>query len=328
MRVMRGEGLGRSRPAGVLPGTPGRRPPSRLDRLWRDRWLLILGLPGVTAIVLFHYVPLLGNVIAFLDYQPYLGFLDSPWVGLDNFAVIATGDPEFLNALANTLIITTLQVAFVFPAPICLALIINSLLSEPVKRAVQSVLYLPHFMSWVIVVAIFQQVLGGGGLIDNWLRSGGYPTFNVIGNPALFKELITAQVIWKDTGWGTILFLAALSHIDVQLYEAAGVDGASRWRQLWHVTLPGIRPVIILILILHLGHVLNVGFEQIVLQQGAVGVQASEVLDTYVYNNGILGGNWGTSTAVGLVKGVLGVVLVLSANKVAHMFGERGVYQG
>ena len=297
------------------------------NRAKRDRWLLLFGAPGLLVILTFHYIPLLGNVIAFKNYQPYLGIRESAWSGFSNFAVIFNGDPAFLNALTNTLIITVLQVVFVFPVPICLALLLNSLLSERLKRLVQSVLYLPHFMSWVIVVAIFQQMLGNAGLVSNFLLQHGQSAIHLIGNSDVFKELIIAQVIWKDCGWGTILFLAALSQIDIQLYEASGVDGASRWRQLWHVTLPGIRPVIVLLLILRLGDILTVGFEQIVLQQQAVGTQVSEVLDTYVYNNGVLAGNWGAAAAVGLVKGVLGVVLVLGANKVAHMFGEKGIYQ-
>ncbi|PZG01805.1 polysaccharide ABC transporter ATP-binding protein [Micromonospora deserti] len=288
--------------------------------------LLILALPGIAILALFEYTPLLGNVIAFKDYQPYLGIADSPWVGLRNFLVIFSGDPQFLNALRNTLIITVLQVVFVFPAPIALALLLNSLLSERIKRIVQSILYLPHFLSWVIVVAIFQQVLGGSGLINSWLRANGHSTFDIIGSADWFRELLTAQVMWKETGWATIIFLAALSQIDIALYEAASVDGASRWRQLWHVTLPGLRSVIVLLFILRLGDVLTVGFEQIILQQGAVGLRASEVLDTYVYNNGIINGQWGVSAAVGLVKGLVGVALVLAANKVAHLFGERGVY--
>jgi putative aldouronate transport system permease protein len=304
-----------------------RRKPSWFARARRDRWMLLLGAPGLLVILIFHYVPLLGNVIAFKDYQPFLGIRDSPWSGLSNFSIIFNGDPAFINALENTLIITALQVIFVFPVPIGIALLLNSLLSERLKRLVQSVLYLPHFMSWVIVVAIFQQMLGNAGLISNWLVRHGHSGLHIMGNAGIFKELLTTQVIWKDSGWGTILFLAALSQIDTQLYEASGVDGASRWRQLWHVTLPGIRPVIVLVLILRLGDILTVGFEQIVLQQPAVGLQTSEVLDTYVYNNGVLAGNWGSSAAVGLVKGVLGVLLVLGANKLAHIFGERGIYQ-
>jgi putative aldouronate transport system permease protein len=278
-------------------------------------------------LLLVHYVPILGNVIAFKDYQPYLGIAGSPWVGLDNFAVLFNGDAEFLNALKNTLIVLVLQVVFVFPAPIALALLLNSLLSERWKRLVQSILYLPHFLSWVIVVALFQSMLGGSGLLNNYLRANGHQALGLIGNAELFKVLLTSQVIWKDTGWAAILFLAALSQIDASLYEAAGVDGASRLRQLWHITLPGLKSIIVLLFILRLGDALTVGFEQIVLQQGPVGTGASEVLDTYVYNNGVLGGNWGVSAAVGLVKGVVGVALVLGANKVAHLFGEEGVYQ-
>ena len=296
-------------------------------RLLRDRVLLLFALPGVALIVAFHYVPLLGNVIAFKDYQPFLGIGGSDWSGWENFSVIFNGDPAFLRALKNTLILTCLQSIFVFPAPILLALLLNSLFSERIKRIAQSILYLPHFMSWVIVVALFQQMLGGSGLLNNYLRSHDLSTIDIIGNSELFHVLLTSQIIWKDTGWATILFLAALSQIDSQLYEAASVDGASRMKQLWHVTLPGLRGIIILLFILRLGDSLTVGFEQIILQQQAVGRDVSEVLDTYVYNNGVLGGAWGVAAAVGLVKGIVGVVLVLTANKVAHIFGEQGVYQ-
>ncbi|MFF0264859.1 ABC transporter permease [Kribbella sp. NPDC004536] len=307
-----------------------KRPQQRLSlrrRLLRDRVLLLFALPGTALIIAFHYVPLLGNLIAFKDYQPFLGIGGSDWSGWENFSVIFNGDPAFLRALKNTLILTSLQSVFVFPAPILLALLLNSLFSERIKRIAQSILYLPHFMSWVIVVALFQQMLGGSGLLNNYLRSHDLSTINIIGNSELFHVLLTSQIIWKDTGWATILFLAALSQIDAQLYEAASVDGATRMRQLWHVTLPGLRGIIILLFILRLGDSLTVGFEQIILQQQAVGRDVSEVLDTYVYNNGVLGGAWGVAAAVGLVKGIVGVVLVLTANKVAHIFGEQGVYQ-
>ncbi|HEV2783169.1 MAG TPA: ABC transporter permease subunit [Actinophytocola sp.] len=297
------------------------------QRLGRDKILLLVAMPGIASLLLFHYVPLLGNVIAFKDYQPFIGILDSPWVGLANFAIIVNGDPAFLNALVNTLIITILQVVVVFPVPIGLALLINSLLSERLKRFVQSVLYLPYFLSWVIVVAIFQFMLGDAGLMNNMLRDYDLGTVSVIGNPDAFFALITGQVLWKEAGWATIIFLAALARIDPTLYEASAVDGAGRWRQLWHVTLPGLRSLIILLLILRLGDALSVGFEQIVLQQQAVGKDASEVLDTYVYNNGVVDGEWGPSAAVGLVKGLVGLLLVLGANRLAHRFGEQGVYQ-
>ncbi|WP_234359332.1 MULTISPECIES: sugar ABC transporter permease [unclassified Plantactinospora] len=297
------------------------------ERIRRDRILLLAALPGVALLLTFHYLPWLGNVIAFKDYQPYVGILDSPWTGLANFRIIVNGDPAFLNALTNTLIITLLQVLVVFPAPIALALLLDSLMSERLKRTVQSVLYLPHFLSWVIVVAIFMQLLGDGGLLNNFLRDHDLGTVSIVSNPDAFFALVTGQVLWKDAGWATILFLAALSRIDGTLYEASAVDGATRWRQLWHITLPGLRGLIVLLLILRLGDALTVGFEQIVLQQAAVGADASEVLDTYVYNNGILAGDWGVSAAVGLVKGLVGLLLVLGANRLAHRFGEQGVYQ-
>lgn len=296
-------------------------------RLYRDRMLLLFAAPGLLLLLTFHYVPLLGNVIAFQDYLPFLGIGGSEWVGWQNFRVFVSGDPALLNALRNTLVLTLIQSVFVFPAPILLALSLNALLSERVKRLVQSILYLPHFLSWVIVVSLFQQILGGSGAINQLLRSLGGDPLNIVGNSDLFFVLITSQVIWKDTGWATILFLAVLSTIDSELYEASAVDGASRTRQLWHVTLPGMKGIIILLLILKLGDSLNVGFEQIILQQPAVGLQASEVLDTYVYNNGIVNGDWGVSAAVGLAKGAISVALVLGANKLAHVFGEAGVYQ-
>lgn len=289
--------------------------------------LALMALPGVVLLLAFQYVPLLGNVIAFKDYLPFIGIADSPWVGLENFRVITDGDPRFLNALKNTLIITLIQVVVVFPIPIALALALNSVISERLKHVVQSVLYLPHFLSWVIVVAVFQQFLGGAGMINNFLRAHDLQTLSIIGNPDAFIPLITSQVIWKDSGWATILFTAVLSQVSVQLYEAAVVDGAGRWRQMLHVTLPAMRPIIILLLILKLGDSLSVGFEQIFLQQQAVGLDASEVLDTYVYNNGIIDQNWSVAAAVGLVKGVVGVVLVWGANKLAHAFGEDGLYR-
>ncbi|MGH3417010.1 MAG: ABC transporter permease, partial [Actinocrinis sp.] len=301
------------RPRAEPPSTaaPRSTPKPRAARFNRDRFLLLATVPGVLALLLFHYLPWLGNVIAFKDYQPYIGIWNSPWSGLSNFSVIFNGDPAFINALTNTLVITLLQVLIVFPAPIALALLLDSLVSDRLRQVVQSVLYLPHFLSWVIVVAIFQQMLGNAGMLDDFLRLHGLTTVNIVGNPGLFKELITAQVLWKDTGWATILFLAALSRIDGTLYEAAAVDGAGRPRQIWHVTLPGLRGIITLLLILRLGDALSVGFEQILLQQSAVGQNASEVLDTYVYNNGVVAGAWGVSAAVGLVKGLVGLVLVL-----------------
>jgi putative aldouronate transport system permease protein len=281
-------------------------------------------LPGLVYFIIFRYVPLLGNVIAFQDYSPFLGF-DSPWVGLDNFAKLFS-DPDVGTAIWNTLEISLLQLIFFFPAPIALALLLNGMINESAKRFMQSVLYLPHFISWVIIIALWQQLLGGAGLLNQFLRENGQLTLNIMSNPAIFKPLVVLELIWKETGWGTIIILAALTRIEVSLYEAASIDGANARDRLWHITLPGIRGVIVLLLILRLATTLNTGFEQMFLQRNAVGAQAAEVLDTFTYFRGIQGGDWGFSAAVGLVKGVVAAVLVFAANRVAKAFGEEGAF--
>ena len=313
-------------PAGprTEPAPPPRRTAFR-SRVRRDYPLALMVLPAVILLLLFVYVPLVGNVIAFMEYQPYIPITQSPWVGLRNFTILFE-DPAFWSAVANTLEITAIQLVLFFPVPIALALLIHSLAWPWMRATLQSVLYLPHFLSWVIVVGFFQQSLGAGGVLNTWLRQLDLETVNIMANPDTFVLLISSQVVWKDAGWGAIIFLAALSAIDDSLYEAAAIDGAGVWGRFWHVTLPGIRPIIVLLLILRLGDALNVGFEQILLQRNAVGPGAGEVIDTYVYFHGVLDANWSTGIAAGLMKGLVGLVLILAANKVAHMLGEQGVY--
>ncbi len=303
------------------------RPAASQSRFWRqlqrDKAMLLLAAPGVLYLLIFVYVPQLGNIIAFQNYVPYLGF-GSAFVGLDNFRSLFA-DPTFWSSVRNTVVIAAMQLILYFPVPIMLALLLNSLISLPVRRVIQSIVYLPHFISWVIIVALFQQVLGGTGVLDHFMRAIGQQPINLLASPPLFTWMMTAEVIWKETGWGTIIYLAALLSIDVALYEAAAVDGAGAWRRLWHVTLPGIISVTILLLILRLGAILTVGFEQILLQQNAVGEEAGEVLDTFVYFHGIAAGQWAPAAAAGLIKGVVGLAIVLGANKVAHAFGQQGV---
>ncbi|WP_372344203.1 ABC transporter permease [Streptomyces sp. KL116D] len=289
--------------------------------------MLLLCLPGFLYFVVFHYVPLLGYMVAFQDYQPYLGYLHSAWNGFTNFSN-AFADPDFWSATGNTLTIALVQLVLFFPVPIGLALLLNSIVSDKVRRFVQSVVYLPHFIGWVIIVSIFQQILGGAGVVPDLLESLGLPRYDMMTDPDAFPLLLALQVMWKDAGWGTIIVLAALLSIDRGLYEAAAMDGAARWRRFWHVTLPGLSPVLVLLLILNLGNILTVGFEQILLQRDAVGPGSGEVLDTYVYFHGIRDNQWGTAAAVGLVKAVIGTVLVIGANKFAHRLGHEGVYRG
>jgi putative aldouronate transport system permease protein len=294
-------------------------------RVRRERWMYAFVLPGFVFFVVFRYLPLLGNIIAFEDYSPYLGFFNSPWVGFDNFVALFTS-PAVGNALINTLIINGLQIIAYFPATIGLALLLNSLVNVTVKRTVQSIVYLPYFIGWVVLVSVWASVLGGDGLVNHVLSSYGLPTLNLMRNPAAFKPMMMLEYIWKNVGWGTIIFLAAMTKIEAHLYEAAVVDGAGPWQRMWHITLPGIRGIAVLLLILNLGNILTTGFEQILLQEPAVGAQAGGVLDTFVYFQGILGGNWGLSAAVGLCKGIVGTMLVILANKAAHLLGEQGVF--
>ncbi|MFC8880271.1 ABC transporter permease [Streptomyces ardesiacus] len=301
-------------------------------RFRRDRVLLLMTLPAVLLLLVFNYVPILGNVVAFQEYDPYLSdngvvsILHSPWVGLENFQRIFA-DSAFWNAVQNTLVLFVLQLLLYFPVPILLALLINSVVRPRVRAVAQAVLYLPHFFSWVLVVAVFQQLLGGAGLLSQLLRQHGYDGLDIMTDPETFKFLITAQSVWKDAGWGIIVFLAALASVSPDLYEAAAMDGANRWRRMWHVTLPALRPVVALLLVLRVGDALTVGFEQILLQRGAVGPGAAEVLDTFVWWNGVRNQDFGYAAAAGLVKGVISLGLVLAANKVAHLMGEQGVYK-
>jgi putative aldouronate transport system permease protein len=294
-------------------------------RLWRDRWMYALMLPGLLYFLVFHYVPMLGNVVAFQDYSPFLGFRGSPWVGLDNFRALFT-DPDVGIALRNTLVINAILLAVAFPASISLAILVHGLLHEPTKRLLQSLLYLPHFLSWVIVISLWQQIFGGAGFVNQVLREQGWGTLDIMTDPGFFKILVALQYVWKEAGWESIIVLAALTKIDPTLYEAAALDGAGRWQRLWTVTLPGIRGIVFLLLILWLGTFLTTGFEQFFLQHNAVGADAALVLDTFTYFRGVRAGDWGLAAAVGLVKGVFGAAVIFAANGLAKRFGEEGVF--
>jgi putative aldouronate transport system permease protein len=283
-------------------------------------------LPALAVILVFSYLPMFGVATAFKYYSIYKGFWDSPWIGFTNFEQLLN-DPTFWQAFTNTLVISAVQLIFFFPVPIALALLLDSIMSSRVRSVVQSIVYLPHFFSWVLVITIFQQMLGGAGVINQILRDHDLQTWDIMTNPGAFKYLLTAQVIWKEAGWGIIIFLAALAAIDRSLYEAASVDGAGRWRRLWHITLPGLRGIIVLLLVLRLGNALTVGFEQMLIQRQAVGRDAAEVLDTFAYWRGVVNNDFGFGAAVGLFKGIVSLGLILAANKVAHIFGEDGLYR-
>lgn len=299
---------------------------SKLKRLWKERYLFLLLLPGLLFFVIYRYVPMAGNIIAFQDYSAFQGFLHSEWVGLKHFKTIFE-DSEVVRVLWNTLYLSFLQIVFAFPVSIILALMLNEVRSSVYKRFIQSIVYLPHFLSWVVVIGIVTILLKSEGIINKILGSVfGMDAIPFLQDPHWFMPLIVLEVIWKESGWGTIIFLAALSGISPSLYEAAAVDGANRWQQTWNITLPALKSTIIILLILRLGGVLDVGFEQIYLMLTPFTMEVGNVLDTFVYLKGIQNADFSFATAVGLFKSIVGLILIVVANRLAKKFGEDGVY--
>ena len=313
--------------AGPVTSLPLKRTKGRyyLRRLLRDRHLYALALPGLVFLILFKYVPLMGLVIAFMNYSPFLGIMDSEWVGLEHFQRFFS-NADFFMLFRNTLAINLLNLLFFFPLPIMFSLLLNEVRSEWFKRIVQSIVYLPHFLSWVIIAGICFLLLGSEGVVNKLITAAGMKPMNFLTNPDFFWGLLTAQSIWKEAGWGTVIFLAAIAGVDRQLYEAAIMDGASRTRQAWHITLPAIRNIIVVLLILRVGHMMDVGFEQVYLMSNGAVSKVSDVIDTYVYRLGLQQAQFSFTAAVGMFKSVIGLILVILANRLSKRFGEEGIY--
>ncbi|NIK75261.1 putative aldouronate transport system permease protein [Paenibacillus castaneae] len=299
---------------------------SVLRRLKRDKWLYILLLPGLLYFLIFKYVPMWGVLLAFKNFQPYTGFWNSEWVGVEHFRLFFS-NPEFFMLLRNTLLLSLYNLVFFFPAPIVLAILLNEVRLAIFKRSVQTLIYVPHFISMVIVASMTYVFLtSSGGPVNELLYAYTGRKIEFLASPDWFRPIIILQTIWKECGWGTIIFLAALSAVDVEQYEAAIMDGANRWKQIWHITLPSILSTIIILLILRMGNVLENGFEQIYLMLNPLNREVAEVFDTYVYMMGITQGAFSYSTAVGLFKSIIGVILVLGSNYLAKRFGQSGLY--
>lgn len=302
------------------------RRPSVLGRLRKDKWMYLLLAPGLLYFIIFKYVPMWGVLLAFKNYQPFTGFWKSEWVGFEHFRIFFD-NPEFWMLLRNTLVLSFYNLLFFFPAPIILALLLNEIRVALYKRTIQTLIYVPHFISMVIVASLTYVFLTTeGGIVNELLFKYTGAKINFLTSPEWFRPMIIIQTIWKECGWGTIIFLAALAGVDVEQYEAAIMDGANRWKQTWHITLPSIRSTIVILLILRMGHVLDNGFEQIYLLLNPLNREVAEVFDTYVYMVGITQGAFSYSTAVGLFKSVIGVTLVLGTNWLAKKFGESGLY--
>jgi putative aldouronate transport system permease protein len=305
---------------GPGPASPARRRAAR--RTWRralrrDWQLYSLAVLPLLFFLVFRYLPMLGNVIAFRRFRPGGSVFGEQWVGLRYVRMFLT-DPTFWDVFTNTLVLGALTLLFCFPLPIVLALLLNELRSRRIKRFVQSVSYLPHFLSIVIVAAMVMQLVSVDGTVNQLVGAFGGDPVPFLQRAGWFRTIYVSSEIWQTVGWGTILYLAALTTVDDDLYEAARIDGANRWRQTWHVTLPGIRPTMVTLLILNIGTFMAVGFEKILLLYNPLTYPTADVISTYLFRVGIVSNNFSYAAAIGLFESVIGLTLVLSANAISR----------
>ncbi|HPJ03389.1 MAG TPA: ABC transporter permease subunit [Candidatus Limiplasma sp.] len=292
----------------------------------REKWLYFMMVPGLLYYLIFKYGPMFGLVMAFQDFMPYLGFLHSKFVGIKYF-IRFFSSPSFGTLFRNTLILGIMNIVFFFPIPIIFALMMNEIVNKRYKRVVQTFIYIPHFISWVVVYAITYILLNvDDGVINSILQLLGLDKISFLTNKDTFRPVVMMQIIWKESGWGTIIFLAALTNIDPQLYQAASVDGANRFQQFRYVTLPSLTGVIVTMLILRMGSFLDTGYEQLLLMVNSLNRSVGEVFDTYVYFVGIEQGQFSYTAAVGMFKSVISLALVVCANYLAKRAGEEGIY--
>ncbi len=291
----------------------------------RDRLLYLMLLPGLIYFIVYRYVPMGGLVIAFQRYFPLRGFAGSEWVGLANFERIFRS-PEIVRVFRNTLTLSLAKIVFGFPVPIVLAIIINEIRIGSVKKTVQTLTYLPHFLSWAVFGEIILVFLSGNGAINHIISALGGEKIYFLIEPILFQPIAVISAILKNSGWGTIVYLAAISSIDPQLYEAAKMDGASRLQRIRHITLPSIKSVIVILLIIRIGYIMDAGFHQVLVLYNDAVLETADIFGTYTYRVGLSQGEYSLATAVGLFQGVVGFALVWMANRFAKRIGEEGIW--
>ncbi|MGN7385051.1 MULTISPECIES: ABC transporter permease [unclassified Paenibacillus] len=310
-------------------------PASNKKKTWRTRfvrtikeykWMYLMLIPGMLYYLCFKYLPMFGLIIAFKDYNIMKGVFDSPWVGFKHFEEIFQS-ADFYLLLRNTLVISVFKIILGMVPDIMLALILNEIGSRWFKRTIQTISYMPHFLSWVIIYGLALAFLApADGLINEFLKFLGKEPVDFLTSKSWFRPILYITEIWKEVGFGAIIYLASLSSIDPSLYEAAVVDGAGRWRKIWHVTLPGIRSVIVLLLIIRLGGILDAGFGQIYIFLNARVYEVGDIIDTWVFRRGLEEMQFSFAAAVGFFKSFVGLILVLSANKIAKKFGDSGIW--
>ena len=298
-------------------------------QIWRNRQTYILLLPGLVWYAIFCYVPMGGLQLAFKKFNAGIGILKSPWIGLTNYQFVIQ-DTAFFRALANTFIISGSKLLFVFPVAIVLALLINELRTGRYKQTLQTIFTFPHFLSWVIVASVMLGLLGSDGAINNIIYAITGDTADKIpflGNPRIFRPILYITDAWKSAGWSSIIYLATIASIDVEQYEAAIIDGATRFQRMWHITLPGIKTTIIVLFILACGSMMDAGFDQIFNLNNAAVRDVSDILDTYIYRITFqTAADFGFSTAISLMKAVANFILLVFADRMAKLAGETGLF--
>ncbi|TVQ22730.1 MAG: sugar ABC transporter permease [Spirochaetaceae bacterium] len=298
-----------------------------LTQISKQRLLFIMVLPVLVYYLIFNYVPMYGVVIAFKQLRITQGILASPWVGFVHFVDVFT-DARFYRVLGNTLVISLYQLAIVFPAPIIVAILLNEMKGLKIRRVTQTIIYLPRFLSWTIIAGLTINVFSlDYGIVNRVLvEQLGMQPLNLMTDPRNFRHFLVLTLLWRATGWSSIIYFAALSSINPELYDAAHVDGAGRWRSIWHITLPGILPTISILLILRIGNMLDVGFEQVFNLYNPAVLRTGDILDTFVFRIGIQEGRYSYATAVGLFRSVVALVLILGANKAVKSMGQEGFF--
>ena len=288
----------------------------RVRRDWfRNRSLYLLAIPVLLFYLLFHYKPMYGAIIAFKNYTPALGVEGSPWAGFTHF-IRFFNSVYFVRLIKNTLLLSIYNLIFGFPAPIILALLLNEVRSKKFKSLTQTITYLPHFISLIVVTGLFNDIIE---------LFGGTRT-PLLQNPELYRPIYVASSIWQEVGWGSIIYLSALAGVDSQLYEAAQIDGAGKWKQLIHVTLPAIAPTIIIMLILKMGSLMNMGYEKTILLYNASTYETADIISSYIYRIGLLEQNWSYSTAIGLFNSAINFVLLIFTNRLSKRVSETSLW--
>lgn len=294
-------------------------------RMMKYKMLYVMLLPAIVFLFVFNYIPMYGASIAFKDFWITKGILGSPWVGFDHFEQLFKTD-KFWQVFRNTIEINLLRLVFGFPAPILLAILLNEVRLKWFKRSIQTIVYLPHFISWVTISGIIFSLLSNEGLVNKVITAFGGDSVNFLTSNGMFRPLLVLSGIWKEIGWGTIIFLAALSGVNPDLYEAATVDGANRFKQIVHITLPSLLPIISILLILNFGSMMTGGFDQVFNLYNTMVYESGDVIDTYVYRIGLTQGKYSMATAIGLFLNVINFVLLIVVNSASKRMSGQGIY--